>query len=96
MPLSLEKQVCAAYQPQALALDREQVEKELRDVLSRRLEFAMGEDGQILDAVWNVTEENGALTVTVAARCREQIAVSATEENGTAGDPASHNGDETT
>lgn len=95
LPLSLEKQVCAAYQPQALALDRDQVEEELRDVLSRRLESAMGEGGQVLNAAWSVTEENGALTVTVTARCREQIAVSATEENGTAGDPAPHNGDET-
>ena len=82
LPMALEKQVCAAYQPQAMALDRDQVEARLRDVLSRRLESALGEGGGILDASWSVAEEDGVLTVTVSARCREQIAVSATEENG--------------
>lgn len=82
LPLAVERQVCAEYQPQALALDRDEVEARLREVLSRRLESALGEGGGILDAAWSVTEEDGVLTVTVTARCREQIAVSATEEKG--------------
>ena len=36
----------------------------------------MGEGGSVLDQQWEATEQDGVLTLTLTARCREQIAQS--------------------
>ena len=80
LPLSLVTSRCEEYSLVTLEVDPSSAEDYLRSLLRQRLDQAVGEDGQVLNAVWQVKEENGALTVTVTARCREQIAVSSTKD----------------
>lgn len=46
----------------------------LKGTLLRRMESLLG-DGRMLDVQWQVTETEGALTVTLTAQCLEQIGV---------------------
>lgn len=80
LPLSLAVSRCEEYRLTSLRVDRASAERYLRAVLERRLEQAVGPGGQVLEADWQVEEENGALTVRVTARCREQIGGSGTED----------------
>lgn len=80
LPLSLVTCRCREYQPAGLSLDRDSAERYLRSLLENRLSDAVGEGGEVLDAVWQVEERDGVLTVRVDARCREQIAESGTKE----------------
>lgn len=74
LPFALVTYRCREYEPAAAAVDRASAESYLRSLLERRVADAAGEGGSVLDAQWQVEERDGALTVTVTARCREQIA----------------------
>ena len=74
LPFSLRVRECSEYQPAQGTLSREGAEEYLRSVLENRLAEAVGQDGTVLDRQWEVQEQDNVLTLTVTARCREQIA----------------------
>lgn len=80
LPLSRMTTRCEEYSLVTAEVDHASAEAYLRAVLEQRLHTAVGEDGKVLSAQWQVEEKNGALTVTVTAQCREQIAISTTKE----------------
>ena len=80
LPLSLVERQCREYELAAGTVERAGAEEYLRAVLENRLADAIGTDGAVLEQQWEVQERDGALTVSVTARCREQIAVSGTED----------------
>ena len=80
LPFSLVVREGREYQPETVELSRAGAEEYLRALLENRLAEAVGDDGAVLEQQWDVEERDGALTVTVTARCREQIAVSGTED----------------
>ena len=66
-----------SWQPRSATpapVNAESAEQFLRGTLTRRLETVLG-DGAILDAQWQTEQSDGALTVTLSARCLEQIGV---------------------
>lgn len=80
LPFSLVVREGREYLPETAELSRAGAEEYLRALLENRLAEAVGDDGAVLEQQWDVEERDGALTVTVTARCREQIAVSGTED----------------
>ena len=76
LPFSLTVRECSEYEPTQGTVSREGAEEYLRAVLENRLTEAIGQDGAVLDQQWEAREQDGALTLTVTARCREQIAQS--------------------
>lgn len=76
LPFSLTVRECSEYEPGQGTISREGAEEYLRAVLENRLTEAMGEGGSVLDQQWEATEQDGVLTLTLTARCREQIAQS--------------------
>lgn len=74
LPFSVTVRQCSEYQPAQGTLDRTGAEEYLRSLLENRLAEAMGEGGSVLDQQWETAEQDGVLTLTVTARCREQIA----------------------
>jgi len=73
MPLSLNVETCRAYTTQPAFIDVEAAQQLLRARLDERLRAAIG-DGQVLRADYTSAEQDGRLTVTLLAECREQIA----------------------
>ena len=70
LPVTLEKTVYTAYETKPEPSDgREALEYQLME----RLEALIGQDGEVLSSVFTASENNGALTVTLRAECREQI-----------------------
>ena len=80
LPFSLVVREGREYQPETVELSRAGAEEYLRALLENRLAEAVGDDGAVLEQQWDVEERDGALTVTVTACCREQIAGSGTED----------------
>lgn len=76
LPFSLTVRECGEYEPTQGTVSRESAEEYLRSVLENRLTEAMGEGGSVLEQQWEVLEQDGVLTLTVTAQCREQIAQS--------------------
>lgn len=76
LPFGLTVRRARKYTPEESARNRQEVETHLRGVLTDRLNEAVGADGKILTQTWDVQEQNGVLTATLTARCREQIAQS--------------------
>lgn len=76
LPFSLTVRQCSEYEPAQGTLDRDGAEEYLRALLENRLTQAIGSDGAVLDRQWETAEQDGVLTLTVTARCREQIAQS--------------------
>lgn len=74
LPFALTVRTAQEYTPEPYTLDRQDEETRLRGVLSDRLKKAVGAEGEVLTRDWEVQEQNGVLTVTLTARCREQIA----------------------
>ena len=60
--------------------DRQSVQTRLQSALTERLERAMGPGGQVLAQTWSTQKRDGVLTVTLTARCLEQIAQSDTRD----------------
>lgn len=73
MPLALRRSVYRAYDTVPWTLDASAGEDLLKQSLTDRLEAEMGEDGEVLNTDFTVKEENGMLTVTLLAECREQV-----------------------
>ena len=73
LPVALVKTVCAEYVPEARAVTEESAEAYLRAELTRRLNEALGDGGEVLDLTWSADRTGDALTVTVEAVCREEI-----------------------
>lgn len=80
LPFSLVIREAREYQPAGVSISRAGAEEYLRTLLENRLADAVGADGTVLERQWDVEERDGVLTVTLTARCREQIAVSGTED----------------
>lgn len=75
LPLALRVQRWSEYAPAGARIDRDRAEACLRQSLTEQLTQRMGADGAALDTRWSAAESDGVLTVTLDARCREQIAV---------------------
>lgn len=76
LPFSLTVRQCSEYEPGQGTISREGAEEYLRSLLENRLTEAMGDGGAVLDQQWETQEQDGVLTLTLTARCREQIAQS--------------------
>lgn len=72
-PLALEKTVCRGYAVQDSPVHMANAEAMLQEGLLARLEEELGEGGSALSTQFTAEEENGALTVTLRAECREEI-----------------------
>ncbi|MDR0446152.1 MAG: sporulation protein YqfD [Oscillospiraceae bacterium] len=73
LPVSLVTDSFLRYEPVSTRQSLERAEATLKSGLTKRLRDAVG-DGEIIAVVWDTREENGAVTVTLRAECREQIA----------------------
>ena len=73
MPLALRRTEYRAYVTEPAALNAGAARSMLEERLLERLEALIGEDGEVLDTVFTVREEDGMLAVTLRAECREQI-----------------------
>lgn len=72
MPLSLVTERYQAYETETAALDAGAAEALLKQCLELRLRTLVG-DGEITRMDFAAVEQNGMLTVTLLAECREQI-----------------------
>jgi similar to stage IV sporulation protein len=75
LPVSLVTESYARYEPAAEKQDARRAAEVLKSGLAERLRAAVGE-GSVLAASWETREGRGAVTVTLRAECREQIAAS--------------------
>ena len=73
MPLALTETEYRAYETQSAAIETAAAQALLEERLLERLEELIGEDGSVLSTAFSVREGDGLLTVTLKARCREQI-----------------------
>ena len=73
MPLALRRTEYRAYVTEPAALNAGAARSMLEERLLERLDALIGEDGEVLDTVFTVREEDGMLAVTLRAECREQI-----------------------
>ena len=73
MPLALRRTEYRAYVTEPAALNAGAARSMLEEGLLERLDALIGEDGEVLDTVFTVREEDGMLAVTLRAECREQI-----------------------
>ncbi len=73
LPLTWEAETITPYSEAETAVSAASAETYLKARLERRLAAILGE-GQALRSSWTVTEEEGALTVTLEASCLEDIA----------------------
>lgn len=84
MPLAVQRETCRAYELETLAVEPDAAEAMLKERLLEALEEAVGE-GEIVSTEFAVETENGMLTVTLQAECREEIGTfvpdSTTQEN---------------
>lgn len=80
LPFVLTARTWREYLPEERTLDRQSVQTRLQRALTERLERAMGPGGKVLAQAWSTEEHDGALTVTLTARCLEQIAQSGTRD----------------
>ena len=72
MPLAVQRETCRAYELETLAVEPDAAEAMLKERLLEALEEAVGE-GEIVSTEFAVETENGMLTVTLQAECREEI-----------------------
>ncbi len=84
MPLAVQRETCRAYELEQLAVEPDAAQAMLEERLMEALEEAVGE-GEIVSTEFAVETENGMLTVTLQAECREEIGTfvpdSTTQEN---------------
>lgn len=74
MPAALTTVTCRGYTLREEPVDAEAAEEELRELLMLRLEKLMEErQGEALRTDFVTRQENGRLTVTLLAECREEI-----------------------
>jgi similar to stage IV sporulation protein len=73
LPLVWEQETLLPLSSQRAAVTADSAEGYLKACLLSRMETVVGE-GELLTQNWTVTEEDGALTVTLNASCREDIA----------------------
>ena len=72
MPLALSRETCRAYTTEDRPLDRDAAETLLEERLLEALQAELGE-GEVVTTDFTVREEDGLLTVTLQAECREEI-----------------------
>ena len=80
LPFALTARTWREYTPEEGVPDRQSVQTRLQSALTERLERAMGPGGQVLAQTWSTQKRDGVLTVTLTARCLEQIAQSDTRD----------------
>lgn len=73
LPLSLSREVCRAYDPRVVRVDREAAQALLERELLDRLEQLVGEDGTVESTRFSARVEGDLLKVTVVAECMEEI-----------------------
>lgn len=73
LPFTLVKDVYKKYEPAAGSVNTEAAESLLKARLSEQLRREIGEDGEILSVDFFTASEGGMLTVTMSAKCLEQI-----------------------
>ena len=71
LPVTLEKTVYTRYG--TTAVRAAELQEDMQTQLMDTLLAEIGQDGEVLDSGFAASEENGVLTVTLRAECREQI-----------------------
>lgn len=74
LPISLKKETWAEYETERVPIDQTQGEILLKAQLQKRLDGLVGE-GEILKTDYQSRREDGLLTVTLLAECRQEIGV---------------------
>lgn len=74
LPFGWVRRTCREYRPVAVRVRPESAEQYLKTLLEGQLRQRIGENGAVLEQQWSTETNDGALTVTLTARCREQIA----------------------
>lgn len=74
LPFGWVRRICREYRPVEVRVEQESAQRYLKTVLEGQLRERIGENGTVLDQQWSTDTKDGALTVTLTARCREQIA----------------------
>ncbi len=74
LPFGWVRRTGREYRPVAVPVKPESAERYLRTLLETQVQERIGDHGAVLDRQWSVETEDGAMTVTLTARCREQIA----------------------
>lgn len=72
-PVYLGEEVFRNYKLEKTEINEKEAQHLLEQRLCRRLEEAVGEEGEIHEKEWNVQEKNGSLVVTLKAECTEEI-----------------------
>mgnify|MGYP002518370921 CR=1 FL=1 len=80
LPFALTARTWREYMPEEGMPDRQSAQTQVQSALTERLEHAVGPGGQVLAQTWSTQERDGVLTVTLTARCLEQIAQSDTRD----------------
>jgi similar to stage IV sporulation protein len=80
LPLALIHRTALEYELGSKQLDVQTAQAQLETLLEARLQDAIGENGQVLERSWQVSRTGDALTLTLTAACREQIAQRQTNE----------------
>jgi len=73
LPLTLVRETALEYVPEQVPADAEAVRAELEARLLAELESELGVAGEICRASFSAQTENGMMTVTLRAECRERI-----------------------
>lgn len=81
LPLTLRREVFREYTVQSAEIDQEKAETMLKAQLDQRLE-ALAEGGEVLKKDYAAQVQDGLLTVTLVAECRQNIAQTVEEPAG--------------
>ena len=73
MPLVLVETEYRAYETAAAPVRADAARAMLEEGLGERLTALIGAEGSVLSTAFSAEEEDGMLTVTLTAQCREQI-----------------------
>ncbi len=81
LPITLRKEVFREYTTQSAEIDRKKAETMLKAQLDQRL-VPLVEDGEVLKKDYSAQVQDGLLTVTLVAECRQNIAQTVEEPVG--------------
>lgn len=76
LPVKVSTSTYVEYNRERYELDADEAAEILKDQLMTKLEGSIEEDGKVTDVSYNMSVDNGIITVTLSAECLEQISKS--------------------
>lgn len=73
LPVSWTVEKCRAYETKTVEVDRDAAQDLLEEQLRQRLVQLVGEDGEVEETSCSARVQDGWLTVTLTAQCREEV-----------------------